>query len=119
MVGFPVFPAFSFIYFTQSSFCIINAPLGSTVALTASSCIPVRVQPLQACAEPPAGVSPPRRSPPCIHIYPEELLALCIIYAGLGKSVITRRRSFFFLPLTNSRKILSLPYTAVATLAID
>ena len=43
------------------------APLGSTVALTASSCIPVRLQSLRACAEPPAVVSPQRRSDPCIY----------------------------------------------------
>ena len=46
-----------FFHFTQTYF-FYNAPLGSTVALlrvTASSCIPVLVQPLRACAEPPAG----------------------------------------------------------------
>ena len=45
-----------------------NAPLGSTIALTASSFIPVRLQPPRACAEPPAGVTPPRRSPPCTFV---------------------------------------------------
>ena len=50
-------------------FASSTAPLGSAVALTASSFIPVCVQPLRACAEPPAGVSPPRRSPPCKYKY--------------------------------------------------
>ena len=40
----------------------------STVALTASSCIPVRPQPLRTWAGPQAGVSPPRQSPPCKYI---------------------------------------------------
>ena len=53
-----------FLHFTQSFF--YHAPLGRTVALTASSCIPVRVHPFRAYAEPPAGVSPPRRRPPYI-----------------------------------------------------
>ena len=39
-------------------------PVGSTVALTASSCTPARPQQFRACAEPQVGVSPPRRSPP-------------------------------------------------------
>ena len=63
MVVFPVFPAFSFIYLKAGFY---YAALGSAVALTASSCIPVRVQPLRACVEPPAGVGLPRPRPPCI-----------------------------------------------------
>ena len=66
---FFVFPAFS--VFSLKNIYIYSAPLGSTVALTALSCIPVRLpllQPLRACAEPPAGVSLPRRSPPCMFV---------------------------------------------------
>ena len=37
-----------------------SAPVGSTAAFTASICLHPR--PLRACAEPQAGVSPPRRS---------------------------------------------------------
>ena len=55
MLLFPVFPAFSFI---SLKFVFYNAHFNNTVALLipASSCIPVRVQPLRAFAEPPAGL---------------------------------------------------------------
>ena len=43
----------------------LNAPLGSTFAFTASICPHPR--PLRACAEPQAGISPPRRSPLCLY----------------------------------------------------
>ena len=46
--------------------CFLNAPLSSTFALSASSCIPVGRWSLRGCAKPQAGVSPPRRSPLCI-----------------------------------------------------
>ena len=46
-----------FLYIQNCYLVFHDAPLGSTVALTASSCIPVRLQPLRVCAEPPAGVT--------------------------------------------------------------
>ena len=52
MVVFPVFPAFSFNKLKYDFYC---APLGSTFALTTSSCLPIRVQPLRDCAEPATG----------------------------------------------------------------
>ena len=58
------FPTFSF-FSLKNLFKI--APLGNSVALPASSCIPVRLQPLRACAEPPVGVSPQWRSPPSLY----------------------------------------------------
>ena len=67
---FPTFCFFPLIFF-------YSAPVGSTVALTGSSCIPVRPQPLRACAETQAGVSPPRRSPPCI-MYTSYIPGICI-----------------------------------------
>ena len=51
----------------------LNAPLGSTVAFTASICLHPR--PLRACAEPQAGVIPPRRSflvYTCVYICPRQ-----------------------------------------------
>ena len=58
---FLVFAAFSFF---SLKIVFHTSPVGSTVALTTSSCISVRLQPLlRACAEPPVGVSPQRRSP--------------------------------------------------------
>ena len=64
MLVFLVFTAFCF----SSLNCFYNAFLGSTVALTASSCIPVCPQPLRACAETQAGINPPGRSPPRISL---------------------------------------------------
>ena len=73
------FPCACSVLFVFTKNCFLNAPLGSTVALTDSSCIPVRPQPLRACAEPQAGVIPPRRRPPCIYIYKCTLLCARII----------------------------------------
>ena len=53
-----VFPVAE-VSFSLFIFGFYKAPLGRTVALSASSRIPVRPQPLRACAEPQAGVSPP------------------------------------------------------------
>ena len=53
-----VFVCFQRFLYIQNCYLVFHdAPLGSTVALTASSCIPVRLQPLRVCAEPPAGVT--------------------------------------------------------------
>ena len=54
------FPAASLLNLTQA-WKILRAPLGSTVAFTASICLHPR--PLRECAEPQGGNSLPRRSP--------------------------------------------------------
>lgn len=65
---------FVLLVFAALSLCSLkivfyNARFGGTVALTSSSCIPVRPQPFLACAESHAGVSPPQWNPIGIYIY--------------------------------------------------
>ena len=60
MLVFPAFLAFSLFSLHIVFDC---TPPGSTIALTASSCMPVRLQPLRACVEPRSGVNPPWQTP--------------------------------------------------------
>ena len=63
---FFVVPACSFFYFL---IVFHNAPLGSTVALTASSCIPVRLQPFCRHARSRRRASARHGEAPLAHIY--------------------------------------------------
>ena len=78
LLVFPVLPAFSFYSLLRVFF---NAPLGSTaVALTASSCTPVRLQSLRAFVA--------RSSPPCTmyaNAAPVPFRALCYFYSDVER----------------------------------